>query len=232
MDQNSRNLTHNGRNRGTHVGNRGAAEHRLDWSEIQARIARAGAALEGLEVTPREVLQQTWDRRAAELARVSAVEDAGERVDLVIVRLSQETYALPVDNITMIRPVGRLTRVPRVPEWVAGMINVRGRVLSAVDLQRFLGLPATSGKPAGAAEPRDLVVVETPQMDVALLVDDVLAVEAIAASRIQHAMALAHGLRPEYVRGVTEYAGGGLAVVLDLAAILADPQLVVHEEML
>jgi purine-binding chemotaxis protein CheW len=126
---------------------------------------------------------------------------------------------------------------------VAGVVNLRGRILSAVDLCRFFGLPA-SGKSAGPAESNGtgdteelethLVAVETPDMELTLLVDDVLAVETFPTSRIQDASGTVRGLRPEYVRGVAERPRaetGSMVIVLDLPAILADERLIVHQEI-
>ncbi len=203
----------------------------FDWEDVRQRLAAVSAALAGLNEAPPEVRQRIWARRAAQLARVPVQEEEGEQIELVLVRLGREVYGLDAGFVLDIRPAGQITRVPRVPDWVAGVVNLRGRILSVLDLSRFFGLPEEGD--AG-----HLVVVETPEMEIALLVDDVLAVEALPASKIQEASDTLCSIRPEYVRGVAECQsvstpanGAGMLVVLNLPALLADKRLIVEEEI-
>jgi purine-binding chemotaxis protein CheW len=142
-----------------------------------------------------------------------------------------------------VKPADLITHVPRVPEWVAGVVNLRGRILSVVDLRLFFDLPAAEGVENEGRESGGesyLVVVETPDMEIGLLADDVLAVESVPMSQIQDTAGVVRGLRPEYVQGVVMFKGddaggqddGSMVVVLDLIALLADDQLIVREEVI
>jgi purine-binding chemotaxis protein CheW len=202
----------------------------FDWEDIRQRIAAAGAALSGMGQLAPEVVQEILERRAAQLAEVPLQEEEGERIELALIRLGSEIYGLEVRYVFDIRPVEQITRVPRVPDWVAGVVNLRGRILSVLDLQRFFGLP-----PAERDGDGFLVVVETPDVEVALLADDVLAVEVLPTSQVQDVADTIRGLPPEYVRGVAELGGNGdgpMMVVLDLPALLADKKLIVREEII
>jgi purine-binding chemotaxis protein CheW len=215
----------------------------INWEEVRQRIAVSGAGLASMDEGAPEVLEQIWTRRAARLAQTEIREDEGEQVEMVLLRLGREVYGLDATWVFDIRPAERITRVPRVPEWVMGVVNLRGRILSVLDLQRFLGLP---GRERHKDDPVKLylIVVETPpapgkpSMELALLVDEVLAVTSLPLREIQDAAGAVLGIHPEYVRGVFvshQYAGGddsaSLVVVLDLAALLSDKQLLVHEEI-
>jgi purine-binding chemotaxis protein CheW len=212
-----------------------------------------GAALEQ-EESGQDILERIWAERAARLAEAPTEEDVGEQSTLLIVRLGRELYGIDAQHVDRIEPVdvNGLTRVPRVPAWVAGVTNLRGRVLSVVDLVRFFDLPpAVGGEKAGkddeevglvgeeSAGPY-LVVVNTQDMEVALMVDDVQAVETVPESRIRESTGTVRGLRAEYVRGVTERRaraavdGEGktaMVVVLELPVLLADERIIVHEEI-
>lgn len=203
----------------------------LDWQGLGQAAPPAGTPAGAGDGIDLQTLQQTWARRAARLARVPAQADEGDQVELALVRLAGEVYGLDVQYVSEIRPVEQLTRVPRAPGWVAGVVNLRGRILSLLDLQRFLGL---AGAGAGPAVKPYLVVVQAADMEVALLADEVLSVEALAAGRIHDAAGTVRGIRPEYVRGIAERGSNGagsMVVVLDLPALLADRQLVVYEEI-
>jgi purine-binding chemotaxis protein CheW len=205
----------------------------FDWESANLRIAVTNAILAGLDEPNQEELEQIWARRAALLAQSLVQEEEGEQIKLVLIQLGREIYGLDAQHVFEIRPAELITPVPRMPDWVAGVINLRGRILSVLDLRRFFGLEqAEPGNEDELSPGPDLVIVETPSMEVALLADDVLAVESLPRNRVQVATDIVRGIRPEYVHGVVEHRGGErLLVVLNLVTLLADERLIIHEEI-
>jgi purine-binding chemotaxis protein CheW len=237
---------------------RDESKRSFDWEGARRRIAEVDDILAGLGEPTAQIAERIWAQRAARLAQAPSEEQAGEQVELVLIRLGSELFGLDAEYALEIRPARQITPVPRVPDWVAGVVNVRGRILSVLDLCRYLALPrgatptqdagpkpgdsgsaksleriTAGGENSGQLAPgQNLVIVETPDMEIALLVDDVEAVEMLPADRVQDATDITRGIRQEYVRGVAERKGGaGLLVVLNLPALLADEQLIVHEEI-
>lgn len=184
-----------------------------------------------------EQMEMVWARRAAQMAQVEAEEESGERLAVTLLRLGRELLGLEARCIRSIRLKEVLTRVPRVPEWVAGVTNLRGRILSVVDLRRYLGLPTAAEQTPAAehAEEGILVLVESPAMELIFLVDDVPGVEILPVRQDLSGDTLIHRIRPEYVRAVVERAGSPAGqrhiTVLNLDSLLADPRLVIHEEL-
>jgi len=76
----------------------------------------------------------------ATLETHSAVTDEGSR-ELVVFRLDAGEYALPVANVGEVLRMVAITPVPEAPEWLPGVINLRGRVIPVIDLRRKLHLP-------------------------------------------------------------------------------------------
>ncbi len=204
----------------------------FDWDSIRQHIAAVGAALERSDEAAPEVMEQVWARRAERLAQVPAQPDEGEQIQLVLLRLGREVYGLGAQYVFDIRPIEprSVTCVPRAPNWVAGVVNLRGRILSVIDLQRFLGLSPAESTDLSTAT-RCLVVVETPEMELALLADEALPMETVSVSRIQDATGTVRGIRPEYLRGIADRSNGDSMAILNLPALLADKQLIVHEEI-
>jgi purine-binding chemotaxis protein CheW len=217
-----------------------------NWQGLRQFVLANSSAMEKDEI--KEILA----RRAAELARMTIEEKIGEQVDLLLVRLGRELYGLDTRYVDRVEPVKRITRVPRVPDWVVGVVNLRGRILSVVDLVRFFDLPFTKedrmrdrgnghGRPTQEAKASDLVFVDASDIELALLVDEALTVESIPVSRMQEAVGALRGLRPEYVRGIIEWGKDGtstsgdgdssMVVILDLPTLLADERLVVQEKI-
>jgi purine-binding chemotaxis protein CheW len=190
-----------------------------------------------------ETVQIILAQRAARMAQVPEQETEGKRTKLVMVRLGGEIYALDTQFVFDIWPAKQVTFVPRVPKWVLGVVNRRGRILSVVDLREFLGLAkATLQQESnelgwhddGVEQVLYLILVQVPEMEVVLCVDDVLGVDALLDSRIQEVTGTVRGIPTEYVRGVSEIDKErirGLAIVLNLKALLADERLVIHQEI-
>ncbi|MEJ5308314.1 MAG: chemotaxis protein CheW [Anaerolineae bacterium] len=179
----------------------------------------------------RELLEQTWARRAEMLAEKVAEVESGEQLSVVLVQLGQEVYGLEAHYVYDARPLERITPVPRAPVWMSGVVNVRGRIYPVLDLARFLGLPtASNGSNAGAY----LVVVRSEMLELALKVDHVLSVIALPESRLQETTDTLN-IPATIVRGVMQNTDDpdlpAFLVVLDLPQLLSDPQLIIHEEL-
>lgn len=191
-----------------------------------------------------ELLEQTWARRAATLAEEVEEDDDGEQLSIVLIQLGDEIYGLEAQYVYDARPLEGITPVPRAPVWMAGVVNVRGRIYSVVDLKRFLNLPTASN---GDDEEAYLVVVQSEALELALKVDTVLSVIALPERQLQET-ADTLNIPPTIVRGVMQNddeapdegpdgAPGGdpdlpaFLVVLDLPQLLSDPQLIIHEEL-
>lgn len=212
-----------------------SARKAIDWDSIRQHLLQAGVALQGLDENTPENMEPIWAQRAARLAQVPARIDDSEQLAVVLLRLGREIYGVEAQYVFDIRPVDKMTRVPRVPAWVAGVVNSRGRIYSVIDLERLLGLENGAGEvkaPAveGAAA-RTLVVVVTPEMEVALLVDEVLPMGAVAVNKIQEVTSSVRQIRTEFMRGIADRADGGSMVILDLPVLLADKQLIIQEEV-
>ena len=108
------------------------------------------------------------EERARALARppVAAAEPA-DTVDVLLVTLGTERYAVGVEHLQEVLPAGALTPVPGTPVFVLGVTNVRGRVLAVLDLAPVLGAAAGDDPPA------HLVVVEAGGMTFGIAAGDV-----------------------------------------------------------
>ena len=84
-------------------------------------------------------------------------------------RLNEWRLLFPLNEASEIIPVPRITRVPGVKPWLMGIANLRGMVITAVDLRAFL-----CGKPAALTSSSRLVVVRSDSWGYGLLVDEII----------------------------------------------------------
>lgn len=187
----------------------------------------------GEETFSQERMEQIWLQRAVQMAQIESDGDVGEQSTVVLIRLGREMLGLEVDYVFDIRLIEAVTRVPRVPSWVLGVTNLRGRILSVIDLRVYLGLPAAAETPAAGEAAGFLVVVQSDAMEIIFRVDEVPGVETLPIRR-DLSENLLHHLRPEQIRTVVERSDETSAnrhiTVLDVNTILQDPHLLVHEE--
>jgi purine-binding chemotaxis protein CheW len=149
--------------------------------------------------------------------------DAGE--PHVVFSLAGGEYAVPLGNVVEVGRPLPVTPVPNVPDWVLGVANVRGDIVSMVHLRSFLGLPR-GGEPPGR-----LVVARAGrgEMTAGLLVDRVRGIRALPPGGARAPEAAPGDRLAPYLRGVAE-ADGRLLAVLDLDRLLLSPELRQFEE--
>jgi len=208
-----------------------STKHELNWQLVYDRIAAAKLALENTGQVSVEERERIWKERAIQFARAPEEDKTSAIVHLAIIRMGRELCAFDVAFIESIRPVEQITRVPRSPNWIVGVSNIRGQVYSVTDLQKFLHL--NNGHENTEAN-REILLVKTDQIRLALLVDQVKSVDMIEERDIKPASETIQGVNPEYIRGVIEeYETNNEKVpvlVLDLHALLSDERIYVREE--
>ena len=130
----------------------------------------------------------------------------------VIFRVEKERYGLPLAAVReVVVPPPHFSRVPRAPPAISGVMNLRGRVVTVVELRQLLGLPD------GTTPPARVVLLDRGRRDLGLLVTDVDGIEALER------VTPAPGKSIPAVRGVARLKGLGVTVLdpegLDAAVV-------------
>jgi purine-binding chemotaxis protein CheW len=187
----------------------------LDWAQIRRRVDNVNAAFERAVAPAASEKARILKVRAKALAR-EPDRAAREELSLEVVEfvLAYERYALDVSFVREVHPLKDITVLPGTPAFVAGIVNVRGRIVSVVDLKRFFDLPAK-----GLTDLNKVIILNDGQMEFGLLVDAVIAVHRLALSAIQPGPPTLAGVRAAYLQGVTAQR----TVILNAAKLLADP---------
>src|SRR3990170_5348643 len=128
--------------------------------------------------------------------------DSKEVLQLVTFRLGNEEYSLDILSVQEIIRHMELTRVPRTPEFVDGVINLRGRVIPVLDLRKRFGLP--SGERTNETR---IIVVDVDNKTVGLKVDAVSEVLRLPADTVEPPPSLVTGMESDYIKGVGKLDG-------------------------
>lgn len=194
----------------------------IDWQKIHARIAAIhGAIASGWTPGPDEK-KRILRERAAALARREEKTTIADGIEMVEFLLAREHYALESAYVREVYPLKDFTPLPGVPAFVLGLLNVRGRIISIIDLKKFFDIPAR-----GISDLNKVIIIHDRKMEFGILADAIVGVRTVSAGDLARPLPTLSGIREEFLKGVT----GDRLIVLDGARILADPHLVVHEEV-
>jgi purine-binding chemotaxis protein CheW len=139
----------------------------------------------------------------------------GEERQLVVFQLGAELYGVDIARVHEIIRLQTITRVPRAPSFVEGVINLRGKVIPVVDLRRRFGLPLADHTRATRT-----VVVEIGDQVVGIIVDSVSEVLRVSTATIEPPSPVVAGIDSEYLQGIAKLPER-LVILLDLDRVLA-----------
>lgn len=144
--------------------------------------------------------------------------------DYVVFRLAGETFGIASRFTREVLRVPRLVRIPRLPEEIAGIFNLRGQIVAVTDLRPLLGL-------AGRELPSNVqvIVVEVAGLLTALFTEKVEGMRAIPEAEIEP---IAHGMTgfPREIAEGTYPDERGLLTLLDLERILSRPEFTIDQK--
>lgn len=186
------------------------------WSQVHERLAEfERRLLDGFAMAPEQ-----WAARLRERTRQWACAEQAEapqdQLEVLTFSLSNELYAIGSEHVAQVLPLNQYTPLPNTPAYVLGIVNVRGRIVSVLDLRVLFELPI-----GGLAERSFLLILHSAEMEFGLLIDRVLGVAQIRREALQGGPANLSGVRANYLLGVTSEQ----STVLDGARLLGDPNL-------
>jgi purine-binding chemotaxis protein CheW len=174
-------------------------------------------------LTPnREDRQKILHARARLLAKERKSDEKSPESQLEVVEflLASEHYCIESKYIREIHALSEFTPLPGTPAFVLGLANIRGQILSIIDIKKLFDLPEK-----GLTDLNKVIIVRTNQMELGILADVVLGVRNLALDQFQNSLPTLTGIRAEYLKGITK----DPMVVLDVEAILSDEKIIVNE---
>lgn len=191
--------------------------------DLRERLETVRECMNKRSAVSEEERAQILLTRAHELAQeAERIERDENRLEVVEFLLAHERYALELDFIREIYPLKTFTPLPCTPDYVLGIINVRGQILSIIDLKRFFGLPQR-----GFTDLDRILILHSDAKEFGILADEIIGVRSIPISDIQTSLPTLSGVQEKYLKGVTVER----LVILSGEKILSDQDIVVHEEM-
>lgn len=148
-----------------------------------------------------------------------ATSDPNDQVlQWVTYRLDEETYGINVMQVQEVLRYTEIAPVPGAPDYVLGIINLRGNVVTVIDTRSRFGLP-----PSDITDNTRIVIIESDEQVVGILVDSVAEVVYLRSSEIDSAPNVGTEESAKFIQGVSNRSGQ-LLILVDLNKLLSDEE--------
>ncbi len=143
-----------------------------------------------------------------------------KNLQLVIFELSGEEFGVEIMQVSEIIPVSRITSIPQAPECIKGLINLRGKIVVVIDLNKRLGF---SSKETDSLS--KIIILEVRGTVIGMLVNSVTEILRLPLSSIEPTPEIIKSkINAEYLKGVGKV-GNRIIVLLNLARVLGEEEI-------
>lgn len=141
-----------------------------------------------------------------------------ESMKVIVFQLEDKEYAIPVSRVQGIERLMHITRVPKTPNYVKGVINLRGVVTPIIDLRERFSLPASDNQDATR-----IIIVSIKDTEVGFIVDSANDVLDINTKSIEPQPEVVGTVEEEFISGVSRL-DNRLLILLHLEKVLVTLQ--------
>jgi purine-binding chemotaxis protein CheW len=168
--------------------------------------------------------EEILERRANKISKKKESEIARKMlVTAAIVGVGQEEFAIPADNLIEIVASPEITNLPGLPDWIRGVVQIRGDLLSVVDLLHLLRIDRQEAQPASAY----LMVLEGQHGKLGIVLNEIVSFRNIYSDELADSLDSSNTSNSKLFKYVTK----DLVTVLDVEELLKDQRLFVDHNI-
>jgi len=189
------------------------------WVDAHKQIAQQG----GQKLTG-DLEKAILAERAKQLSLAYTVEEAGEKIDVILFQLGGDNFAVETKFVNEIRPMTEITPVPCTPDFVLGIASVRGLNYSVLDIRNSLNAEERS-----FTEETMLMILSSRDLDVCIVIDRVLQKRTVLKREIKTAAA-GQAVSRSFIDGVI-FVNDQMVSIINWEKYLAENNITVNEEI-
>jgi len=144
---------------------------------------------------------------------------------VIVFTLAQEEYGIEVDKVRTIERMMPITRVPKTPAFVKGVVNLRGVVIPVIDLRGRFGLNESD-----YTENSRIIIVAASELEVGFIVDSANDVLDVMSDAIENPPEVVGGVKAKYLSGVAKIGENRLLILLNLPEVLNRNEIIQLEQ--
>lgn len=149
-----------------------------------------------------------------------------EELKVIVFTLAHEEYGIEVDKVRTIERLMPITRVPKTPDFVRGVINLRGVVIPVIDLRGRFGLPESE-----LGDNSRIIIVAANDLEVGFIVDSANDVIDLSSDAIENPPEVVGGIKAKYLSGVAKIDEARLLILLNLSEVLNRAEIIQLEQI-
>ena len=187
----------------------------MPWEDVQVEFGASEPPVAGFK-------DKEWEqfhRRALELMKQPEEQDLAGSIQMAVVLLSGEYFGVELALVREFSPVTTCTPIPNCPEQIVGAMNIRGGIITLLDIRPALEMPVM--RFAGTAK---VVVISHAGGAVGVAVDDIVDIAAFSPSDISPLPAAISPAVSRFATGVAGF-GGRSMILLNLKELLGSAEL-------
>jgi purine-binding chemotaxis protein CheW len=137
---------------------------------------------------------------------------------MVVFKLGDEEFGAPINQVHEILRLVEITRVPRAPKFIEGVINLRGRIIPIIDLRKRFDLPVKTTE-----NKQRIMEVEVEEQILGMIVDEVSEVLRVTVDAIESAPPMIADIAGQYLAGIAKLPGR-ILIMLNFDKILSEQE--------
>lgn len=143
---------------------------------------------------------------------------ATQDLQAVVFMLNKAYYGVPILQVQEIVKMTEITELPNTPDFVQGIVNLRGKIIPIIDMRKRFGLPQEA-----IDENWKILILKAEDVLFGVMVDQISEVEKVAANLIEKPPKIVAGVNGKFINGIAK-TENRLLILLDIAKILSDEE--------
>ena len=139
-----------------------------------------------------------------------------------IFKIGDEIFGIGIESVVEILKVQKIFTIPGLPEFLSGVMSVRGSIVPVIDLRRRFGI-----KPSGNKE--RIIIVRYGQEKISFLVDDIKEILSLSPEEIRTPPSIFKGFKTEYLTGLGKH-GERIIILLNIDSLLTSEEKIILRE--
>lgn len=148
--------------------------------------------------------------------------DLGEHINALQFILSGEKYTIDSSYVSEVILLEDMTSLPCTPDFILGVISVRGKIISVINIKSFFNLPDT-----GISNLNRVIVVKNDSFEIGILADEIIGNSIIYLDSLQKKIATVTEVPDNFIIGLTDER----IIILDIKELLEEEKIIINEEV-
>lgn len=149
---------------------------------------------------------------------MAETEKTTEELQIVVFALDNSYYGVHILQVQEIIKMTEITKLPNTPDFIEGIVNLRGKIIPVMDLRKKFKLSAVQSDANWK-----ILILKINEMQFGVMVDNISEVEKIPVSIIETPPKIVSGVKSDYISGIAK-TQKRLLILLDIAKILSDEE--------